>query len=409
MREGWRETTLGEVATESSERIPLQSGIEYRTVGVLRDGKGLLDRSPFVGGETTYRKLTPIHDGQLILRSITAWEAPSAVATGRHEGAHVSGVFPVFNLNSDHILPPYMNLLCQNSAFWHEMRIRCTGTVLRRKTLSSSAFLAIPLLLPPLDEQRRIVDLIAAVDEAIEAAERVKSSTDQARRGLLGELLSEERAEREGWRATTLGESLTHSVGGIWGAEPGISERDVLVVRSTEFRNNGQLDFATAVRRSVTNRQLEVRSLAPGDVLLEKSGGSPNQPVGRVVIVMELDEPTVCSNFVHMLRSDTDQLDPRFLWVALWWRHATGLTLEYQSQTTGIRNLRTKDYLATALLLPPLEEQRRIVDLIAAVDDQASTADSLATTLVTLRSALLADLLSGDHEIPASYDALLSA
>jgi len=65
--------------------------------------------------------------------------------------------------------------------------------------------------------------------------------------------------------------------------------------------------------------------------------------------------------------------------------------------------------LPHAILLPPLDEQRRIVDIVSVADDQVSTADSLANTLRTLRSALLADLLSGDHEIPASYEHLLSA
>jgi type I restriction enzyme S subunit len=79
------------------------------------------------------------------------------------------------------------------------------------------------------------------------------------------------------------------------------------------------------------------------------------------------------------------------------------------SGSTNQTELSADSILAIPILLPPLDEQRRIVDIISAVDDQASTADSLTIALRTLRSALLADLLSGDHEIPASYDLFLSA
>jgi type I restriction enzyme S subunit len=81
----------------------------------------------------------------------------------------------------------------------------------------------------------------------------------------------------------------------------------------------------------------------------------------------------------------------------------------YADRAVKGRTLNGPSLRAIPILLPPLDEQRRIVDIVSVADDQVSTADSLANILRSLRSALLADLLSGDHEIPASYDELLSA
>src|SRR5450759_1439643 len=190
MRDGWEPVPLARIASQSRERVRLESGRAYRTVGVLRDGQGLFDREPFVGGRTTYRELTRIRAGQLILRSITAWEAPVGVATKAHDGSHVSGVFQVFDLDDSRVLPGYMALVCQHPPFGKEMRVRTTGTVLRRKTLNASGLLSIPISLPPLVEQRRIVDLISAMDDLRKAVLALAGSLRQSHRVIREEWLS---------------------------------------------------------------------------------------------------------------------------------------------------------------------------------------------------------------------------
>ena len=134
MRDGWVRVPLSKVASEIHDRVRLKTGVEYPIVGVRRDGLGLLLRDPFVGGKTTYKTLTPVAAGQVVLRSITAWEAPIGVATEEHAGRYVSGVFPVFDLDTSQMLPGFMTFVCQYPVFWQEMRERSTGSVLRRKT-----------------------------------------------------------------------------------------------------------------------------------------------------------------------------------------------------------------------------------------------------------------------------------
>jgi restriction endonuclease S subunit len=59
--------------------------------------------------------------------------------------------------------------------------------------------------------------------------------------------------------------------------------------------------------------------------------------------------------------------------------------------------------------LPPLGEQKRIVDIVSAMDDVIQSTEQAITEAKNLRSGLLSDLLSGNHEIPASYESLLGA
>ncbi len=204
---------------------------------------------------------------------------------------------------------------------------------------------------------------------------------------------------RDGWIETTLGEVIEHTIGGAWGGEPGSQEVNVHVVRSTEFTKSGYLNFNTGVTRSIKYSQLKSRELKSGDILLEKSGGGPDQPVGRVVFVTsEIPEKTVCSNFVQLIRPDNDQVNSFFLFLVLWRWHSINRTLEFQAQTTGIRNLRTPDYLEQTFKLPPLAEQKRIVDLISSVDSYIEAIQQQVDKARKSRNAVLHEFLARDWE-----------
>jgi type I restriction enzyme S subunit len=74
--------------------------------------------------------------------------------------------------------------------------------------------------------------------------------------------------------------------------------------------------------------------------------------------------------------------------------------------TTGRQRLSPKDLAATSLNLPPLDEQRRIVDLVGLIDEQVAGLELQIETVKELRQTLLSDLLSGSSEIPESFDEL---
>lgn len=70
------------------------------------------------------------------------------------------------------------------------------------------------------------------------------------------------------WNNQGLEQLLEISIGGIWGEASSSSEVDVDVVRVTELKAHGVINPVTAVRRSITQKQLVSRSLREGDLLL---------------------------------------------------------------------------------------------------------------------------------------------
>lgn len=165
------------------------------------------------------------------------------------------------------------------------------------------------------------------------------------------------------WQTKKLGE-LCDFYNGLWkGKVPPYIE--VGVIRNTNFRKNGRLDDSDIAYLDVERKQFENRKLVYGDIILEKSGGGPKQPVGRVIIFDKKEGNFSFSNFTSAIRvKDKKLLDFNFLHKFLFLSYISGITEGMQSHSTGIRNLDSKLYKEIEVPFPPLSEQYRIVKIL---------------------------------------------
>jgi type I restriction enzyme S subunit len=179
------------------------------------------------------------------------------------------------------------------------------------------------------------------------------------------------------WDALPLGNLLIteFSESGDWGDDAG--EKDYRVIRSTNFTNDGQMNLGDVAVRYYSHRQSQTFGLARHDILIEKSGGSPDQPVGRVLLV-EKDMPEFwISNFISRVRPDPEKIHPPFLRWAMHEFHLSGIVERVQNQTTQMRNLEVRDYLQCRIPIPPRDEQQIICELIDSVDVRIAHAKAM--------------------------------
>jgi type I restriction enzyme S subunit len=131
------------------------------------------------------------------------------------------------------------------------------------------------------------------------------------------------------WDAKPLKSLITEHFAGDWGSDEG--EQAIAVLRSTNFTNDGQLDFRDIAQRFFSKGQADQFGLLKGDLLVERSGGGPEQPVGRIGFI-ERDMPgSTVSNFVQVLRPDPDKGDAEYLGWLLFELQRTGSWSECSS------------------------------------------------------------------------------
>ncbi len=168
------------------------------------------------------------------------------------------------------------------------------------------------------------------------------------------------------WPRVPLRRVLREAGSGTWGAEPNSSHPTYPVLRSTNI-HDGKLVLANPAIRSVTERTARKYELQQGDILVTTSSGS-QQLLGKNAFVDNLQGTYLFSNFTWRLRADPAIVVPKFLFYYLNSAPARADLDRIQSTTSGLRNLNTTLYMAQTVPLPPLSEQRRIVEILDQAD-----------------------------------------
>lgn len=210
----------------------------------------------------------------------------------------------------------------------------------------------------------------------------------------------------QGWTNVPLETLIAFMIGGDWGKGDDAPNdwMQVRVMRGTEYRDWEVSRASTSAFRRVKPKSLEKRLLRLGDIVLEVSGGGPDQPVGRTVVVDEatvksVDGPLICSNFCRLVRLKSG-VSPGFVNAVLRLKWSFGEFNKYQNETVNIRNLNVPDFVAgTEIPLAPLPEQKRIVEAIerltARVDAARDRLANVPAILKRFRQAVLAAACSG--------------
>ena len=191
---------------------------------------------------------------------------------------------------------------------------------------------------------------------------------------------------REGWKYQKLGE-LVKVINGLWvGKKPPFT--NVAVVRNANFTKSCTLDMSNIAYIDVEEKQFNTRELQYADIIIEKSGGSEKQPVGRPVFFNIKDRGYSFSNFTATLRVVSSDIVPEYLYKVLLAQYKQGVTKRLQSKTTGLHNLDFKSYLKSVIPIPSCEKQLSIVseldkinELIRLKKEQLKDYDNLAQSI----------------------------
>ena len=170
----------------------------------------------------------------------------------------------------------------------------------------------------------------------------------------------------DSWSTTTL-KDLCESINGLWKGkkEPFIH---VGVIRNANFTKDFKLDYSNIEYIDVEQRTFAKRHLMNGDLIVEKSGGSDNNPVGRTIRYEGESGVFSFSNFTMVLRiKHSNTILNKFLYYYILAIYQKGAMRLMQTQTTGLHNLILDKFLSMPIHIPSYSEQERIVDRIETI------------------------------------------
>jgi len=270
-------------------------------------------------------------------------------------------------------------------------------------TLDSTRSLSI--LLPPLSEQRAIVAVLDAIDEAIERTEAVISATQRLRDALLHELLTLgvpgwhskwRNVPRLGmvpvdWEVVRFGEICEPPKYGAGSSARPFDETLPRYVRITDLAEDGRL--RTDDPRSADPASVVGYELRSGDLLFARSGAT----VGKTYLYQAEDGPCVFAGYLIRFRVRPDVALAKFaeIYTRSWpYRRWVNSMLRAGAQP----NINASEYSSLPIPLPPLSEQRAIATVLTTINETIECTrndlDRLRSFKLSISDALLEGRLS---------------
>ena len=144
---------------------------------------------------------------------------------------------------------------------------------------------------------------------------------------------------------TKLADIIGKPISGEWG-EDDDTGTGIPVLRTTNFTNDGTVDYDEIVFRTINKKNISEKYLRKGDIIIEKSGGSDKQPVGRVIYFDGPENKYLFNNFTGLLRiKDKNEWNSKFVFYSLFSNYKKGGTRKFENKTTGLHNLKLDDYV----------------------------------------------------------------
>lgn len=173
-----------------------------------------------------------------------------------------------------------------------------------------------------------------------------------------------------------LSEIVDVFISGDWGNESLTSEAPhaVSCVRGADIVPISNNEFENIPLRYISERSFQKKLLQVGDIVIEKSGGSPTQSTGRAVYIskelLAKSVNVVCSNFCVAFRVKNGW-NSYFIYQYWQYLYNHGVFFNFEGKTSGIKNLQLDIALSTIEIEPyPIEKQIAIANSLKTFEDK---------------------------------------
>jgi type I restriction enzyme, S subunit len=279
---------------------------------------------------------------------------------------------------------------------------RTTAPSIRKTALES---LLMPL--PRIEEQRRIVDVLVAVDSALEFADLVIAKTKRLKKGLMQQLLTRGIGHTK-YQDTIIGsipktwqivnfEDLTILVQNGLYISKGSNSFNAKMAGMTEIFKSEILNLENAHKVGITKNELEKHCLKEGDLLFARRS-LKIEGSGKCVIVPQIDEPAVFESSIIRVTLRKDIAYPPFY--VMFFNSPIGRKIMRRiTRTVAVSGITSNDLRKLEIPVPEITEQKRIAEIVSVLDEKMTIDKKEKDITVKIKQELMDLLLTGKVRI----------
>lgn len=376
----WTPVSMGEALERASDPVEVDPTETYREIGVRSHGRGLFHKEPLLGEELGNKRVFRVVPNALVLNIVFAWEQAVAMTSEDELGFIASHRFPMFLANDAKAYLPFIMRFLLTKRGKELLELASPGGAGRNKTLGQQEFLKLKAPMPKPAEQQKIADFLGTVDAKIDALRRKKSGLEAFKSGLMQSLFSQtirftrdDGTDFPDWEPKTLGDLFGNRIEKDTGGLPifSVTQASGMVPRAELDRDFGGDEEATGYRKAVV-----------GDLVYN----TMRMWQGAVGIA-----PASCSvSPAYVILAPRDAAVPEFF---VQWLREPVMVQRLKSQSYGLTEDRLRlyynDFARIDLAVPHPDEQRKIADVLSALDARSTVLADQITQMEAFKKGLL--------------------
>lgn len=349
----WPEVLLGDVLCQRKENVFIDDLQGYKRCRVQLHARGVVLRDVVTGSEIKTKRQQVCRSGEFLVAEIDAKGGGFGIVPPELEGAIVSSHYFVFEIDQSQLDPGFLGYFVKTTRF--QEQIVAEGST-NYAAIRPADVLSYCILLPPLEEQRRIVARIDELAAKIGEARELRQQTTAEVRDLMAtELTRALDRTKTKWPIVAV-EDISVSVADGDHQPPPKSESGVPFL----FIGNvakGRLNFSNCkwVSHEYFQRLQPTRVANFGDILYTAVGsyGTP--------CLVDTHQPFCFQRHIAVIKPDRHRITSEYL---IWALRSRDVYAQASNAATGsaqptvplraIRKLRVP--------LPSLDEQRLLVE-----------------------------------------------
>lgn len=372
--QGWQEKTLGEVCIveRGSSPRPIKnfitndgSGVNWIKIGDC-SGKYVTSTAQKITEEGA-KKSRHVKEGDFVISNSMSYGKPYIL---KIDGYIHDGWF-VLRLNKNLVNADYFYYLLSSNYVKEQYDALATGAIVQN--ISSDLIKRVQFNLPPLSEQERIV---AKLDEAFEAIDKVKANAEQNltnAKELFESALNKSFTENtEGWEEKNL-KNVSNSIQYGYTESANYKKVGPKFLRITDIQDNN-VSWVDVPYCVIDDDNRKKYVLKNGDIVFARTGAT----VGKSYLIENLEEDAVYASYLIRVSINRDLLIPKFVKhffeSKLYWNQII------DKQTgAGQPNVNGTKLGQIVLSYPKIEEQQKIVEKLDALQEQTKQLEAIYT------------------------------
>ncbi|RKI64495.1 restriction endonuclease subunit S [bacterium 1xD42-67] len=203
----WNVHMLGDCLSRVERPVEVKSNELYTQIGIRSHGKGLFYKEPVTGADLGSKSVFWIEPDCFILNIVFAWEQAIGKTTQSEVGMIGSHRFPMYRPVNDRVVIDYLISYFLTQRGNDILEAASPGGAGRNKTLGQDRFLKSKIVLPPIDEQKKIAEILTTQDKIIELKQKLIAEKQQQKKYLMQQLLTGKKhlpGFNRGWKTKLL-------------------------------------------------------------------------------------------------------------------------------------------------------------------------------------------------------------